>query len=101
MGIFGQKDDPDVDAARAEAEAALPVGWTLAEEDREAFHLVGADRDISLDVWAAAAEGPGEALELAIACDKAGAFRALAARLRGDLPTSDAWSPPPGFVERL
>jgi hypothetical protein len=101
MGLFGRSDDdPNLVAARADAEGVLPEGWKLAEEDREGFLLVGAETQISLDVWAAAAEGPNRELELAIACDKAGAYLALASRLRGDLETTEAWSPPTQFVER-
>ena len=102
MPFWGRREeeDPQLAAARADAEGALPPGWTLAEEDREGFLLVGKDVQISLDVWAAAAEGPDGELELAVACEKAGAYRALARRLRGDLPTEDAWSPPLSFVER-
>ena len=48
----------------------------------------------------AAAEGPNGELELAVACDKAGAYTALARRLRGDLETTEAWSPPTQYVER-
>jgi hypothetical protein len=101
VGFFGRDDnDPNLVAARADAEEALPEGWNLAEEDREGFLLVGVQTQISLDVWAAAAEGPTGELELAIACEKAGAYLALARRLRGDLETSEAWSPPTHFVER-
>ena len=101
MGFFGRlkEEDPALTAAKQEAEAALPDGWTLAEEDREGFLLVGT-RSIKLDVWAAAAEGSAGELELAVACDKAGAYRALARRLAGDLPTADAWAPPPEFIAR-
>ena len=101
MGLFDRKeDDPDLVAARADAEGALPEGWKLAEEDREGFLLSGPETQISLDVWAAAAEGPNGELELAVACDKPGAYIALASRLRGDLETSVGWAPPLGNVER-
>lgn len=101
MGLFGRKkDDPNLVAARADAEGTLPHGWKLAEEDREGFLLPGPQTQISLDVWAAAAEGPNGELELAVACDKAGAYTALARRLRGDLETTEAWSPPTQYVER-
>lgn len=101
MGLFGRKeDDPDLVAARADAEGALPEGWKLAEEDREGFLLPGPHTQISLDVWAAAAEGPNGELELAVACDKAGAYIALARRLRGDLEETDGWAPPMQHVER-
>ncbi|MDQ3993445.1 MAG: hypothetical protein M3265_01445 [Actinomycetota bacterium] len=101
MGLFGRKDDdPNLVAARADAEGALPEGWSLAEEDREGFLLVGPHTQIALDVWAAAAEGPNGELELAVACDKADAFTALARRLRGDLETTDAWAPSMRYVER-
>lgn len=103
MGLFDRRgkddDDPSLVAACADAEAALPEGWKLAEADREGFLLVGSTT-IALDVWAAAAEGPNGELELAIACDKPGAYVALARRLRGDLQTTDAWAPPPQYVER-
>jgi hypothetical protein len=102
MGLFDRSDDdPNLVAARADAEGVLPEGWKLAEEDREGFLLVGPETQISLDVWAAAAEGPNGELELAIACDKAGAYLGLARRLRGDLETTDAWSPPTELAERL
>jgi hypothetical protein len=101
VGLFGRKDDdPDLVVARADAEAALPDGWSLAEEDREGFLLVGPHTQIALDVWAAAAEGPNGELELAVACDKSGAYVALARRLRGDLETADGWAPPVQYVER-
>jgi hypothetical protein len=101
VGLFKRReDDPDLVAARADAEGALPEGWKLAEEDREGFLLVGPQTHISLDVWAAAAEGPNGELELAVACDKVGAYIALAGRLRGDLETSDAWAPPAQYIER-
>jgi hypothetical protein len=100
MGLFDRKeDDPNLVAARADAEGALPEGWALAEEDREGFLLVG-NTSIALDVWAAAAEGPNGELELAVACDKPGAYIALARRLRGDLETTEAWAPPLEHVER-
>jgi hypothetical protein len=101
VGLFGRsKDDPDLVAARADAESALPEGWKLAEEDREGFLLDGPQTQITLDVWAAAAEGPNGELELTVACDKAGAYIALARRLRGDLETTDGWAPPLHFLER-
>src|SRR5688500_10930022 len=59
VGLFDRKDDDsNLVATRADAEGALPEGWKLAEEDREGFLLVGPETQISLDVWAAAAEGP-------------------------------------------
>jgi hypothetical protein len=101
VGLFGRKDDdPDLVAARADAEGALPDGWKLAEEDREGFLLGGPETQITLDVWAAAAEGPNGELEPAVACDKIGAYHALARRLRGDLETTDAWAPPAHYVQR-
>jgi hypothetical protein len=102
VGLFdrsGKEDDPNLVVARADAEAALPEGWKLAEEDREGFLLVGRTT-IALNVWAAAAEGPNGELELAVACDKPGAYTALALRLRGDLETTEVWAPPLHYVER-
>ncbi len=102
MGLFGRKDDdPNLVAARTDAEGALPEGWSLAEEDREGLLLGGRSTQITLNVWAAAAEGPNGELELGVACDKAGAYVALARRLRGDLETTDAWAPPLEHVERF
>lgn len=102
MGLFDRRrddDDPSLVAAKADAEGALPAGWTLAEEDREGFHLMGKS-GIALDVWATAAEGPNGELELAVGCDRAGAYTALALRLRGDLDQTEAWSPPLHHVKR-
>ena len=100
MGFFDRNDDdPNLVAARADAESALPEGWKIAEEDREGFLLVGTTT-IALDVWAAAAEGPNGELELAVACDKASAYIALGRRLRGDLETTDGWAPPLQYVDR-
>jgi hypothetical protein len=68
MGLFDRRrddDDPSLLAARADAEGALPAGWTLA-----------------------------------VACDRPGAYVALARRLRGDLDETAAWSPPLHNVER-
>jgi hypothetical protein len=101
MGFFSREDDDsDFVAARTAAEGVLPEGWTLAEEDREGFLLVLPETQISLNVWAAAAEGPNGELELAVGCDKAGAYNALARRLRGDLETTDHWAPPVPYIER-
>jgi hypothetical protein len=101
VGLFDRKDDdPNLIAAREDAAGALPEGWSLAEEDREGFLLSGPETQIRLNVWAAAAEGPNGEIELAVACDKAGAYTALARRLRGDLDTTDAWAPPDHYLER-
>ena len=101
VGLFDRSDDePDVVAARADAEGAPPEGWKLLEDDREGFLLSGPDTQITLNVWAAAAEGPNGELELAVACDKAGAYTALARRLRGDLETTEGWAPPVQYFER-
>jgi hypothetical protein len=101
VSLFGHKDDdPNLAAARTDAEGALAEGWKLSEEDREGFLLSGPRTQIALDVWAAAAEGPNGELELAVACDKAGAYLALARRLRGDLEETDAWAPPLRYIER-
>lgn len=103
MGLFDRlkhEDDPALTAAKATAKAALRPGWNLAEDDREGFLLVGATQ-ISLDVWAAAAEGPDGEFEVVVACEKTSAYNALAARLRGDLATSESWAPPLQYVQRL
>ena len=96
-----KEEDPNLQAARADAESALPEGWKLAEDDREGFLIEGADKaNITLDVWAAAAEGPNGELEVAVACEQAGAYRALAQRLRGELETTETWAPPSRYIER-
>jgi hypothetical protein len=101
MGFFDRKeDDPNLVAAREDAADALPEGWNFAEEDREGFLLSGPKTQITLDVWAAAAEGPNGEIELAVACDKAAAYTALAHRLRGDLEPTDCWVPPAHHIER-
>lgn len=83
-------------AARGEAEAALSAGWTLCGSDKEHFYING----VGFDAWAAAARGTeGGAVEVAVATSEAASYRALAARLKGDLRHTDAWAPPPGRAE--
>ena len=106
MGLFGRKpdkDDPEIAAARAEAEGELRAGWQLVGDDREGFLIRGgaSERQIRLNVWAAGAEGPDGEIEIGIACDKAGAYLALAERLRRDLDESASWAPPVEHAEAL
>jgi hypothetical protein len=100
MPLFGRNDTPDLVAARADAESALPERWQLVGDDKEGFLITGEGFEFTLNVWAAAAIGPNGETEVGVACDKPGAYIALGRRLRGDLEQSDAWSPLPGFVQR-
>ena len=83
------EDDPAVQAALHEAEAALPPGWALCETDREKYSVGGA----KLAAWAVSAIGPtGEAV-MAMGIGEANAILQLARALRGDLAVSEAWAP--------
>ena len=85
----------DSERARAEAEAALPGGWTLVGSDRETFNVWGDDDEHwDLQIWAAVAQSPHGEQAAAIALTEADAYRSLARRLRGELAEAPAWGPP-------
>ena len=83
------EDDPEVQAAIHEAEAALPPGWALFETDREKYSVGGA----KVAAWAVSAVGPNGETAMAMGIGEANAIRQLARALRGDLVVSEAWAP--------
>ena len=85
-----EEREPGLEAARAEAEGALPEGWELVGSDKESFGWVEAD----IVVHGALATGPAGEFAVAIAVTESEAFRQLARRLRGKLEVSDGWAPP-------
>jgi hypothetical protein len=90
--------DPEVEAARQEAQAALPDAWALRATDREGFQWFD-EPYVIVRAWAALAEGPGNERMVAIAADEATAYRQLARRLRGDLDEREGWAPPSAAIE--
>lgn len=90
--------DPNLAAARQEAEAELPEGWTLRGTDREGFQWFD-EPYVIVRAWAALAEGPAHERMVAIAADEAEAYRQLARRLRGELDEEQGWAPPATAIE--
>lgn len=87
---------PEVRAAYDQAAAALPDGWELHRPDRERYRR-GTAR---VAVWSVAATGPHQQVAVGAALDEAGAFGALARRLRGELDPEEGWAPPVGDNHR-
>ena len=85
-----EERDPELEAARADAEAALPDGWQLVGTDRESFSWL----EPNVTVHGALASGPGSQHAVALALTEAEAYRQLARRLRDELEVSDGWAPP-------
>ena len=97
MPFWKRKADPakelakaEIEAARAEAEAALEPGWSIEYADLEAFAVPGG----RLKTYGVLAMGPGEERALAVGVGEANAYRQLVRHLRGGLPTAEAWAPP-------
>lgn len=84
------EDDPDVVAAKADLDAAVPPGWKPFDTDRERYFFP----DGYLETWAVSAAGPDGQVELVLGVGEAGAFRQLARRLRGELDVQEAWAAP-------
>ena len=78
------------EAARAEATAGLPDGWSVSRPDRERY---GAGRD-GIDAYAVVAEAAGGERLVGVALTEAGAYRTAVAAVRGEIEETDAWSPP-------
>ena len=98
MPFWKRKADPakelaeaEIDAARADAEAAVAPGWSIHRyADLEAFTVPGG----RLNTYGALAMGPGEERVLAVGVGEANAFRQLVRHLRGELSVAEAWAPP-------
>ncbi len=97
MPFWRRKPDPapelkkaEIDAARREAEAALPSGWRLEYSDYEAFSLPGG----RLETYGILAMGPADERLLVVGVGEANSYRQLVRHLHGDLPAADAWAPP-------
>ena len=100
--MASEEEGGGVPAARAEAKAALPPGWTLQRADEELWSAPGG----GLSTWGASAIGPAREVQMALALTHAEAYRALGRRLRGELQVTEAWAPPVppgkrGVVSRL
>ena len=84
------EDDPEVVAAKEEADAALPSGWELFNSDRERYFFPGG----YLETWAVVASGSDGDAELVMGVGEAGGLRQLARRMRGELEIAEAWAAP-------
>ena len=82
--------DPQLEAARAEAEASLPPGWQIYRSDRERFSVPQG----RVTTYAISAVGPTDERALVIAVGEPNAYRQLARLMRGELEPSEAWSVP-------
>ena len=76
-GVFLPDGSDSLDAAWAEAEAALPKGWVVAGLNLDLWALSRGEQ-----VWVAAAGHPLDSSTFAEAPTPAAALRALAAKLR-------------------
>ena len=95
MPLWGRKTDPELDAARAEAEAALPPGWEIYRSDLESFRVPGG----VVKTYGICATGPGDESALVIAVGEANAYRHFARHMRGELESADGWAVPLTDVE--
>ena len=80
----------EVEAAKQEATAAMPAGWTVADADRERY---GAGQE-ALVAYGAVATGPGGEHVVGIGLTQVEAYRTVARALRGDVEEAGAWAPP-------
>lgn len=85
-----QYEVAELDAAREDAQAALPAGWDLMKPDRERF---GSGTDGVVVFGSAACDADGRGI-LGLGLSQPESLRALAAAARGDAPLADAWAPP-------
>jgi hypothetical protein len=90
MAFWKREQDPDVEAARAEAEAALPSGWEIYRSDREKLRVPGG----RVVTYAISASGPSDETALVVAVGEANAFRQFAKLMRGELTAAEGWSVP-------
>ena len=90
MPFWKRKKDPEVEAARAAAEATLPAGWSLKDSDREIFSVPRGQ----VYTYAIPAVGPAGETALVIAVGEANAYGHFARFMRGDLEVAEGWAVP-------
>ena len=90
MAFWKRKQDPDLEMARAEAEASLPSGWEIYRSDRERFRLPSK----VVETYGICAAGPGGETALVIAVGEANAYRQFVRFMRGGLSVTEGWSVP-------
>ena len=84
------KRDPELQAARAEAEASLPPGWKIYRSDSERFRVPAGH----ITTYGICATGPSDQHSLVIAVGEANAYRHFARHMRGGLDFADGWAIP-------
>ena len=95
MPFWKRKTDPEVEAARAGAEAALPPGWSIHRSDRETFSLPTG----RVTTYGISAGGPAGEKALVLAVGEANAYRHFARLMRGELDTAEGWAIPLDNIE--
>lgn len=96
MPFWKRKLDPEVEAAKTEAENALPPGSQIHVVDPEWF-WVPAGKVVTYGI---SAYGPARDKALVVAVGEANAYRQLTRLMRGDLQKSESWAVPLDAVER-
>ena len=90
------KVNPEVEAAVAEATAALPAGWHIDYADYESFQSPRGN----IRTYGVLALGPGGEATLVVGVGEANAHLQLARYLRGEFEQEEGWAPPLPRVER-
>lgn len=80
----------EIAAAREDAIASIPDGWSVTDPDRERYGT-GAE---GLAAYGIVASGPGGRRLAALALSKAAAYQTVIKAINGDHPEADAWAPP-------
>ena len=96
MPFWKRKLDPEVEAAKMEAEDALPPGWEIHVVDPEWF-WVPAGKVVTYGI---SAYGPSGEKALVLGVGKVNAYRQLTRLMRGELEKSESWAVPLGAAER-
>lgn len=90
MPFWKRKVDPEVENARAEAEAVLPAGWWIDRADLETFTLPRG----RVETYGICAAGPSGETALVIAVGVANAYRQFSRFMHGDIEVAEGWAVP-------
>ena len=89
MPFWKKKVDPEEEAARAEAEATLPPGWSIHRADLETFRASQG----YVTTYGICAAGP-DGSALVIAVGKANAYHQFARFMHKELDVAEGWAVP-------
>lgn len=96
MPFWRKEPNPELDAARTEAEGALPPGWEIHAVDPESFRVPAG----KILTYGISAYGPAGEKALVVAVGKVNAYRQLTRLLHGELDPTESWGVPLGPPER-